>query len=51
MKLVLNTIPYAGKDTDIVTPPDPQVVGSAKTIYEHGENSHGHAATAHHAGA
>jgi len=51
MKLVLDTIPYAGKDADIVTPPDPQVVGSAKTIYEHGENSHGHAAVAHHAGA
>jgi len=41
MKLVLDTIPYSGKDKDIVTPPDPQVVGSAKTIYEHGENSHG----------
>jgi len=42
MKHVLDTIPYAGKDADIVTPPDPNVVGSAKTIYEHGENSHGH---------
>lgn len=48
MKHVLHTIPYAGKDTDVVTPPDPRVVGSAKSIYEHGENTHTHAA-AHHA--
>jgi polyphosphate kinase 2 len=48
MKHVLHTIPYAGKDTDVVTAPDPRVVGSAKSIYEHGENSHSHAA-AHHA--
>jgi polyphosphate kinase 2 len=48
MKHVLYTIPYAGKDTDVVTAPDPNVVGSAKAIYEHGENSHAHAA-AHHA--
>jgi polyphosphate kinase len=47
MKHVLHTIPYAGKDTDVVTAPDPRVVGSAKSIYEHGENSHSHAA-AHH---
>ena len=48
MKHVLYTIPYAGKDTDVVTAPDPRVVGSAKTIYEHGEDSNSHAA-AHHA--
>ncbi len=48
MKHVLNTIPYAGKDTDVVTAPDPRVVGSAKSIYEHGENAHAHA-VAHHA--
>jgi polyphosphate kinase 2 len=48
MKHVLYTIPYAGKDSDVVTPPDPHVVGSAKTIYEHGEDAHAHAA-AHHA--
>ena len=48
MKHVLYTIPYAGKDTDVVTAPDPHIVGSAKAIYEHGENSHTHAA-AHHA--
>jgi polyphosphate kinase 2 len=47
MKYILHSIPYAGKDTDIVTPPDPHIVGSAKTIYEHGENSHSHA-VAHH---
>jgi polyphosphate kinase 2 len=47
MKHVLYTIPYAGKDTDVVTAPDPNVVGSAKAIYEHGENSHAHVA-AHH---
>ena len=46
MKFVLNTIPYAGKDTDVVTAPDPRIVGSAKTIYEHGEAAHAHA---HHA--
>jgi polyphosphate kinase 2 len=45
---VLHTIPYAGKDTDIVTAPDANILGSAKAIYEHGENSHSHAA-AHHA--
>jgi polyphosphate kinase 2 len=48
MKHVLHTIPYAGKDTDVVTAPDPHIVGSAKDIYEHGEDSHSHAA-AHHA--
>jgi polyphosphate kinase len=47
MKHVLHTIPYAGKDKEVVTAPDPHVVGSAKSIYEHGENSHSHAA-AHH---
>jgi polyphosphate kinase len=40
IKHVLHTIPYAGKDTDVVTAPDPHIVGSAKSIYEHGENSH-----------
>ena len=42
MKHVLSTIPYDGKDTETVTPPDPHVVGSAKTIYEHGENTKTH---------
>ena len=48
IKHVLHTIPYAGKDTDVVTAPDSKIVGSAKAIYEHGENTHTHAA-AHHA--
>jgi polyphosphate kinase len=47
IKHILHTIPYAGKDTDVVSAPDPHIVGSAKAIYEHGENSHSHAA-AHH---
>ena len=37
---VLYTIPYSGKDNDVVTSPDSRIVGSAKSIYEHGENSH-----------
>jgi polyphosphate kinase 2 len=45
MKYILNSIPYAGKDTDTVTAPDPLVVGSAKSIYEHGESTH---SAAHH---
>src|SRR5580692_2707356 len=44
---ILHTIPYAGKDMDIVTAPDPLIIGSAKSIYEHGEKSHSHVA-AHH---
>jgi polyphosphate kinase len=47
IKHVLYTIPYAGKDEDVVNAPDPRIVGSAKSIYEHGENSHTHA-VAHH---
>ena len=37
MRHVLWSIPYSGKDESIVQPPDPLIVGSAKTIYEHGE--------------
>ena len=37
MRHVLSAIPYAGKDESVVQPPDPLVVGSAKTIYEMGE--------------
>ena len=44
---VLYQIPYDGKDTDIVTAPDPHIVGSAKAIYEHGENSHSHVLADH----
>ena len=38
IKFVLNSIPYTGKG-DVVTLPDPLVVGSAKDIYEHGEDN------------
>jgi polyphosphate kinase 2 len=38
IKFVLNSVPYTGKG-DVVTPPDPLVVGSAKDIYEHGEDA------------
>jgi hypothetical protein len=31
---VLHTIPYDGKDKHIVRPPDPLILGSAKSIYE-----------------
>jgi polyphosphate kinase 2 len=37
MRHILNSIPYAGKDKSVVHPPDPLVVGSARTIYEKGE--------------
>jgi len=47
IKHILYTIPYAGKDEDVVTAPDPHIIGSAKAIYEQGENSHSHA-VAHH---
>jgi polyphosphate kinase 2 len=47
MKWVLHSIPYAGKDEDVVTAPDPHIVGSAKTIYEHGENTHAHGHSSH----
>lgn len=48
IKHILHTIPYAGKDRAVVKAPDPHIVGSAKAIYEHGENAHAHA-SAHHA--
>jgi polyphosphate kinase 2 len=38
IKFVLNAIPYGGKG-EVVTPPDSLVVGSAKDIYEHGEDN------------
>jgi polyphosphate kinase len=54
IKYTLHTIPYEGKDTDIATAPDPRIVGSAKAIYEQGENPHSHPHAqghAHHASA
>ena len=47
MKHILHTIPYAGKDTDVVTAPDVLIVGSAKAIYERGENSQSHSPADH----
>ena len=47
IKHILHTIPYGGKDTDVVTAPDPHIIGSAKAIYEQGENSHSHGAANH----
>jgi len=40
MRHVLNSIPYTGKNEDVVQPPDPKILGSAKAIYEHGELAH-----------
>jgi hypothetical protein len=40
MRHVLTQIPYVGKDESIVRPPDPKILGSAKSIYEHGEVAH-----------
>jgi polyphosphate kinase len=34
IKHVLNLMPYAGKDTETVTAPDPKLCGSAAAIYE-----------------
>jgi polyphosphate kinase 2 (PPK2 family) len=39
MRQILNTIPYGGKDETVVHPPDPLIVGSARTIYEQGEKT------------
>ena len=38
IKFVLHAIPYAGKG-DVVTAPDDKIVGSARHIYEHGEDT------------
>jgi polyphosphate kinase 2 len=37
MRHVLNRFPYEGKDTEVVHPADPLIVGSASDIFEHGE--------------
>ena len=37
MLFVLNAIPYAGRDAEIVARPDGKIVGSAREIYEVGE--------------
>jgi polyphosphate kinase 2 len=38
MKHLLNQIPYDGKDESLVSSFDPSIIGSAKDIYETGEN-------------
>jgi polyphosphate kinase 2 len=38
IKFVLASIPYQNKG-EVVTPPDPLIVGSARDIYEHGEDA------------
>jgi polyphosphate kinase len=38
IKFVLHSIPYAGKG-DVVNEPDSNIIGSAKHIYEHGEDT------------
>ena len=37
MRFVLNQLDYPNKDKKVATPPDPLIVGSAKFIYEAGE--------------
>ncbi|MEM6885153.1 MAG: polyphosphate kinase 2 [Verrucomicrobiota bacterium] len=39
IKYLLNQIPYSGKDVALVSDVNPKIVGSAKDIYELGENS------------
>ncbi len=38
MRFVLHSLDYPNKNTDVVTPADPLIVGSAKNIYERGEH-------------
>ena len=38
MRFVLNALDYPNKDRNVVQPPDPLIVGSAKYIYEAGEH-------------
>ena len=40
MKFLLSSIPYEGKDEKLVNNIDSKVVGSAESIYEHGERVH-----------
>ena len=37
MRFVLNSLDYTNKNSKVATPPDPLIVGSAKNIYERGE--------------
>jgi polyphosphate kinase 2 len=38
MRFILNSLDYTNKDSNVVTPPDPKIVGSARDIYEKGEH-------------
>ncbi len=38
MRFILNQLDYDSKNTDVAIPPDELIVGSAKNIYEKGEN-------------
>ena len=40
MRCVLTSIPYEGKDTHVVRPPDPKILGRAEDIYEGSEVAH-----------
>jgi polyphosphate kinase 2 (PPK2 family) len=42
IQYLLNQIPYAGKDKSLLADMDPLIVGSAKDIYERGENLRAH---------
>ncbi len=37
MRFVLGSIPYEGKDAEVVGTPDPRIVGAARDVYERGE--------------
>ncbi|HWS37865.1 MAG TPA: polyphosphate kinase 2, partial [Actinoplanes sp.] len=39
MRYVLNRFPYHGKDPEIVTPPDAQILGPASLVVENTEES------------
>ena len=39
MRHVLHQMPYTGKDTEVVTVPDPLLVGSASEVFEDGDGS------------
>jgi hypothetical protein len=37
MRHVLNRFDYEGKDPEVVSAPDPRIVGPASQVFEHGE--------------
>jgi polyphosphate kinase len=39
LRYVLYTLDYADKDPEVVGVPDPLIVGSAASVYEHGEHT------------